>query len=367
MNDSIPALLRSPLIFWLVVVLALGVFLDAVSTILLPFVLGMLLAYLFDPVADKLEKNGFSRTGATALIVVVLFTLIIAMLIWLVPMVARQLAGLVALVPEAITKVQAIADDALHRFAGGVPALEEAASGEGLHKAIASLSKDIMASSGVLLQKVLASSGAILNTLSLLFITPIVSFYSLRDWDKMTHTIDSLLPCDYAETIRTQWRECDRMLAGFLRGQLNVMLVLAVYYCVTLTLAGVPFSIVIGLLSALLIIVPYVGTMVSMVLGLGSVWIDAGLGTTLYITLGIFMVGQVLESQVLTPKIVGDSVGLHPLWMLFALLAGAALFGFVGVLLAVPVAAVLGVLVRFAVTRYRASPYFLGQNTKVVL
>jgi len=358
---------RSPLLFWLVFVLIIGFFLGAVSEILLPFVLGLLLAYCFDPLADTLERNGFSRTGATALITLLLFTSIIAMLVWLVPMLASQLAGLVGIVPEAIAKAQDVIDDLMHSVAGSVPALEEAANGEGFRTAMQNLSQEVMGSPAELMQKVLASGGAILNTLSLLFITPIVSFYSLRDWDHMVAKVNGLLPCDYAGTIRAQAKEIDRTLAGFLRGQLNVMLILAVYYCIALTVVGVPFGIVIGLLSALLIIVPYVGTMVSMLLGLASVWIADGMGTTLYITLGIYLVGQVIEQQVLTPKIVGDQVGLHPLWMLFAMLAGAALFGFAGVLLAVPVAAVLGVLVRFAIGRYKESPYFLGVNSEKVL
>lgn len=353
--------LRSPLLFWVAFVLLLGWFLSEVSGILLPFVLGMLLAYCFDPIADRLERAGFSRTAATALLTVLLFTTIIAMLVWLMPILARQLAGLVSIIPEVIGKVENVADDLMHRFAGGVPVLEEAANGDGLRAAIKTLSDDVMGSPGELVQKIMASGGAILNTLSLLFITPIVSFYALRDWDKMKEKVDGLLPCDYAPTIREQAQEIDRTLAGFLRGQVNVMLILAVYYCIVLTVVGVPFSIVIGILSAVLIIVPYVGTFVSMALGLGAVWIGEGFGTTLYITLGIYMVGQVLESQILTPKIVGDKVGLHPLWMLFAMLSGAALFGFVGVLLAVPVAAVLGVLVRFALGHYKASAYYLGR------
>lgn len=357
-----PAFLRSAGLFWTVVV-ALGIaFLVLVSHILLPFVLGLLLAYLFDPLADRLERAGFSRTAATALITVLLFTLIIGSLVWMMPLLAKQLAGLLVLLPDAFERVDMLVKQTVSPIVGAIPGMEDAANHTSFRETMQGVSQELLGSPSDMVKRIVASGAAVFNVMSLLFITPIVSFYCLRDWDRMVAKIDSLLPRDYIQTVREQARAIDDTLAGFLRGQLNVMLILAVYYCVALSIADVPFAIIIGLMSALFIIVPYVGTIVTMGLGLGVVWAEMGIGVTLYATLAIFMIGQLMEQQVLTPKIVGEKVGLHPLWMLFAMLSGAALFGFVGVLLAVPVAAVLGVLVRFMLGRYKQSAYYNGNG-----
>lgn len=355
-----PAFLRSPGVFWAVVIALLVTFLVSVSGILLPFVLGMLLAYLFDPLADRMERMGLSRTGATAIITVLLFTCIIGGLIWLMPVLVKQFAGLLVMLPDTFERVDRLVREVAVPIAGVIPGMEHAADG-GFRETMEKVSQELIGSPGDLMRRVVASGAALLNLLSLLFITPIVSFYCLRDWDRMVYKIDSLVPRDYVQTVREQARAIDDTLAGFVRGQLNVMLILAAYYCMAFTIAGVPFGVIIGLISAVLIIIPYVGTIVSMGLGLGVVWAQMGIGGELYVTLAIFLVGQVLESQILTPKVVGDKIGLHPLWMLFAMLSGAALFGFAGVLLAVPVAAVLGVLVRFMLTRYRESMYYKSE------
>jgi predicted PurR-regulated permease PerM len=358
--ESSPSLLRSPAVFWLIVVVLLFLFIAQVSSVLLPFVLGMLLAYLCDPFADRLEKVGCSRAIATAIITVVLFTILIGGAVWLFPLLVKQLAGLVMLLPSAFEHLWALLHEAVTPVKRFLPQIAEATGRGHLYEALQEVSQEVIGSGGDIIKRIIASSAALLNLLSLLFITPIVSFYCLRDWDQMVAHIDALLPRDYANTLRTQAKAIDDTLSGFLRGQFNVMVILAVYYCTAFTIAGVPFGFVLGLITALLIIVPYVGTLVSLALTLGVVLVDSGMGTLFYTTLGIFAVGQISEQQVLTPKIVGEQIGLHPLWMLFAMLSGAALFGFVGVLIAVPAAAVLGVLVRFGVTHYQQSAYYQG-------
>lgn len=359
---DVPALLKSPALFWTAIIALLITFLVLVSNVLLPFVLGTLLAYLFDPVADRFERLGISRAIATAIITILLFATIIGGLVWILPVLAKQLAGLLVLLPDAFERFDRLVRDVATPIAGAIPGLEKAANPSGFRETMHAVSQELLGSPGDLVKHIVASGAAIFNTLSLLFITPIVSFYFLLDWDRMVAKIDSLLPRDYASTVKEQAEAIDRTLSGFLRGQLNVMLVLAIYYCIAFSVAGTPFSIIIGIIAAVSIIVPYVGTIVSMALGLGVVWVQIGIGTELYVTLGIFLVGQMLESQILTPKVVGSSIGLHPLWMLFAMLSGAALFGFLGVLLAVPVAAVIGVLVRFAIGRYKQSGYYNGNG-----
>jgi predicted PurR-regulated permease PerM len=354
---------RTPQFFWAVTIVLFVLFLAQVSSILLPFVLGLMLAYCFDPLADRLEMMKIGRTSATAFITICLFTFLIGGLFWLMPLLAKQLLQLLELLPQLLSRLMVLVRDISAELTGTAAGdVAKNLAQTSPKEALNGLSKEILGTGGNILQHLLSSGAAMLNTLSLLFITPIVSFYALRDWDRMVAQVDGLLPCDAAPTIREQCREIDQTLSAFLRGQLNVMLILAAYYGIALSIAGAPFAILLGLLSAVLILVPYVGTMVSMVLGLGAVWIEQGLGTTFYATLGIYFVGQILEQQVLTPTIIGNRVGLHPLWMLFGMLSGAALFGFVGVLLAVPIAAVIGVLVRFAVGRYRESRYYLGDS-----
>jgi len=194
--------------------------------------------------------------------------------------------------------------------------------------------------------------------LSLLFITPVVAFFLLRDWDRILARIDSWLPRRHAPVIRAQAAKVDETLSGFVRGQGTVCLLLGVFYAIALALVGLDFGLVIGVLIGLISFVPYAGAMIGAVLSIGLAAVQFGDWTHVLIIAGIFVFGQAVEGNVLTPKLVGDRVNLHPVWVIFALLAFGSLFGFVGVLLAVPIAAILGVLVRFALERYLASPLY---------
>ena len=205
---------------------------------------------------------------------------------------------------------------------------------------------------------VLSGGAAVANTLSLIIITPVVTFYLLRDWDNIAATVDGWLPRAQAPTIRELASEVDRTLAGFLRGQGTVCLLLGVFYAIGLTVAGLDFGLVIGLIAGLLSFIPYVGSIVGLLLSVGLAFLQFDDWLRVAVVAGIFFVGQALEGNVLTPRLVGGRVGLHPVWVIFAILAGGTLFGFVGVLLAVPVAAVIGVGTRFALTRYLDSPYY---------
>jgi predicted PurR-regulated permease PerM len=202
---------------------------------------------------------------------------------------------------------------------------------------------------------------AIANLLSLIFITPVVTFYMLRDWDRLIAHIDSLLPREYAATVREQAKAIDHTLAGFARGQASVCLVLAAYYASGLMLVGLPFGLVVGLAAGLLTFIPYLGAATGFVVGMAIALANFDSWTAIIAVAIVFAIGQVIESNVLTPRLVGNRVGLHPVWVIFALLAGGALFGFVGILLAVPSAAAIGVLVRFATGRYMESPVYLGR------
>lgn len=327
-------------------------------TVLLPFVAGMGVAYFLDPVCDKLEKWGCSRILATTLVTIVFALLIILAFLIIVPVLIEQLSlfirDLPGLVERAHQRLLPLYAQFQLRF--DLPALDD------LGVMLRNRLGGVLGFFGEALQGVVSGGAAIANLLSLLFITPVVTFYILRDWDLLVARIDTLLPRDHAETIREQMRAVDTTMAGFIRGQASVCLVLGAYYAGGLMLVGLPFGLVIGLVAGLLTFIPYVGSLtgfvISMAVALAS--FDTWHGTA--IVAAIFVSGQVMEGNFLTPKLVGDRVGLHPVWIIFALLAGGALFGFVGLLLAVPVAAAIGVLVRFGIGRYLASPLYLGHH-----
>jgi len=217
---------------------------------------------------------------------------------------------------------------------------------------------------GRFLQSLWSGGQAIISIFALLVVTPVVAFYLLIDWDRMVTKIDGWVPVRHRDTVRRLAREIDDAIAGFVRGQSAVCLILGTFYAVALSLIGLNFGALIGMLSGLLTFIPYVGSLTGLVLSVGvalvQFWPD---WTMILATLAIFVFGQFVEGNVLSPKLVGDAVGLHPVWLMFALVAFGSLFGFVGLLLSVPLAAAAGVLARFAIERYLASPLYHGGRT----
>lgn len=338
------------LIFWAIIIALFIIFLQSIRPILLPFVVGMMVAYLFDPVVDKLERASFSRTTATATVTVTFFMALTAMMMWLGPLLYHQLAGVLTSIPDLLREAQV----AMKHH--GAPILE--LFGQKGDIETSKLAQQTFVAATNVIKDVMASSAAALNLASMLLITPIVCFYLLRDWDKMVASIDRLLPRAHAATIREQVTLIDSTLSGYLRGQVMVMAMLTAYYALALSIIGIPFSLILALIAGLFIIIPYVGTLVSTALAVGIAYMHFALEWQTMSVIGIYVVGQILESQILTPKVIGDRVGLHPLWMVFGMLAGAVLLGFAGILLAVPITAVIGVLVRFAVGRYLESQFY---------
>jgi predicted PurR-regulated permease PerM len=340
------------LLFWTVVITLFVLFLQEIKAILLPFVIGAMVAYLFDPLADRLELNRFSRAGASAVVTITLFTILITAIILGGPLLYKQMLALIAVLPDLLREGQKIVE---HHSA---PLLDLLGQVNGTEISEEQLSPQKLLHLDTMMMGVAGSGMAAINVLSLLFLTPIVCFYLLRDWDRMVAAINKLLPRAYADTIREQCSEIDATLAGYLRGQVTVMFVLTIYYAIALTLIGIKFPIILALIAGLFIIIPYVGTLVSTALAVGIAYMEFSLEWQTIAVLAVYFVGQIMEQQILTPQIIGERVGLHPLWMLFGMLAGAVLLGFVGVLLAVPITAVAGVLVRFAVDRYLQSPFY---------
>lgn len=325
----------------LIMALGLSIFLlSALSSILLPFVLGFALAYFLDPVADRLEAFGLPRSLATATITLAVGLLVLVALTLGLPLMATQISLLIGALPSYIADVQnwMMAENLTDGQSQIVSSLGESLR-DGLQNTASSL---------------LFTGLSLLNVLSLLIITPIVAVYMLNDWDRMTARIDALLPDEHSEIIRELARQIDTTLGGFARGQIMVCMALGMIYAVGLSVVGLQGGIFVGLLAGLVSFVPYVGAAFGLLLagalGLGQFGFEwASLGQ-----IGlVFLVGQFIEGNVLTPRWVGDRVHLHPVWIIFALLAMGSLFGFLGLLLAVPIAAILGVLIRYAVTLYQ--------------
>jgi len=340
--------------FWLIGLAVFAATLYLLSGVLLPFVAGMAVAYLLDPVCDRLERWGLSRGLATAVLTLLFLVLAVAALLLLVPLVAGQLVSLIENTPDYIDSLRG---QFSHLIAGLESRIDPQLL-ERLRDAIAGSAGRSVEWATSMLGGVLTGGVAFVNLLSLLVITPVVAFYLLRDWDRIVTTVDSWLPRDHAVTIRRLAGEVDQRLAGFVRGQGTVCLSLGAFYAIGLSMADLQFGLVIGVVAGLLSFIPYVGAIVGMLLSVGLAMVQFDDWMRIAIVAGIFLVGQALEGYVLTPRLVGGQVGLHPVWVMFALLAGGALFGFVGMMLAVPTTAVIGVGVRFALASYLASPYY---------
>ncbi|MBI5163817.1 MAG: AI-2E family transporter [Magnetospirillum sp.] len=344
--------------FWAIGLAAFLVTLYVLRGMLLPFVAGMAIAYFLDPLADRLERVGLSRMAATALITGVFFSLGVLLVVLLVPVIEEQVLAFVHRVPDYV-------DSLSQRLEPYIRDIKRRLSPRDIERLRSSVGEYAGTAAAWVLQvakSVLTGGFAIVNVVMLLFITPVVTFYLLRDWDCMVAKVDHWLPRDHADTIRTQLKEINRTLSGFIRGQALVCLFLATFYGLGLTLVGIDLGLVIGLASGALSFVPYLGTLSGLVVSV-AVGIAQDPDLTLpALAAGVFVVGNVIEGNFLTPKLVGDKVGLHPVWVMFALLAGGALFGFVGLIVAVPVAAVIGVLARFALVRYLQSPLYRGHE-----
>ena len=326
------------------------------SSVLTPFIAGLAVAYFLDPLADKLEARLNSRSAATGVILLIFFAVVTAVGIALFPLLQAQVTKLIARIPEGVEAAHQLLDPLVARIEAelGTEELQKLKDNAGSYagKAV-SWGLDV-------LQSLFLGGKAVMNTLSLLFIMPIVAFFLLRDWDILVAKVDDLLPRSSQETIREQFRDIDATIAGFVRGQATVCLALGTIYATGLTLVGLESGLLIGLATGVLAFVPYVGMVIGLLVAFGVALVQFSDVMSFVMVGAVFAVGQGIDAAFLTPNLVGGRVGLHPVWIIFALMAGGALFGFVGVLLAVPVASVIGVLVRFGIGRYRTSVLYTG-------
>ena len=342
--------------FWLAGLVVFVALLYLLRTVLTPFVAGLAIAYFLDPLADKLEEKGLSRTTATALITLGFFSLVILLILLLAPVLQSQIVGFAGRLPGYVETLHGWIEPLVRDIQATLAAADMAE----LKNAVGDYAGVAIKWGGDVLQRLWKGGLAIIDVVSLLFISPLVTFYMIRDWDRLVAKIDGWLPRNNAETIREQVRLIDATLSGFLRGQATVCLILGALYGTSLSLIGLDFGLVVGIGAGLISFIPYVGAAVGLGVGLGIALAQFGDLAHLAMVGGVFGIGQLLEGNFLTPKLVGERIGLHPVWIIFALLAGGSLIGFAGVILAVPVAAVIGVLVRFALSRYLASPLYTG-------
>lgn len=340
--------------FWLIGFVVFCLLVWLLSGVLAPFVTGMIIAYLLDPLARRMQAVGMARWLATTVLLLLFVLAAVLVTLIVLPILLNQVTGLLSAVPDyvarAATRLQPLIAELRHRVS--------AANFNEIQKAVSQYAGSAVSWIGTVIGSLWQGGMALIDLLSLVFITPVVAFYMLRDWDHMIGVIDQNLPVAQRETIRGLGREVNRTLSRFIRGQLIVCLLLGLFYAVALTIVGLNFGLLVGLMTGLLSIIPYVGSLVGLVSSVGIALVQYDDWTMWALVLGIFVLGQFLEGNFVTPKLVGDSVGLHPVWVIFALLAAGSLFGFTGVMLAVPMAAVIGVLTRFALHRYRQSALY---------
>lgn len=347
-------------IFWIATTIAFITVIILFKGVLLPFVLGVAVAYLLNPIVNKMGDIGIARAPAALMILGGFMIFLLAFIGIVSPILYRELVQFSKDLPEYIEKFWAMMTPItakLDQYIGGTDA-----------KSIETLLKDNAGSAAnaakFILSKLAAGSQAVIDMLSVAVFMPIVAYFMMAEWPAVTKWVRDLMPRHSEETIMGLLRQIDTKISGFVRGQISVAVVLGVSYAVMLTLAGLKYGFLIGLMSGLISVIPMVGSAVGLVVSVAVAWFQAGDIMFVLLIAGIFLGGQVIEGNFLTPKLVGDSVGLHPLWVFFALLAGGSMLGILGMLLSVPVAAVVGVLLSFAIQRYKESPYYLESDVE---
>ena len=340
------------------VLLGLCWFVGAVSEILLPFVLAFVLAYMLNPPVERLAHHTPGRGLATVLVEGIFCLSVLAVFLTVIPIVQAQTVEFMRHIPQFSESVWQHVQSLFQSARETTPSnqlneLSEAVSGSVAH---------VLTAIGAGISRILSGGMALFNLLALILITPVILFYVLRDWPAVQSAVSSLIPKDRQKEITSLWEEINRTLSGFIRGQALVCLSLAFFYGIGLSLTGLDFGILVGILAGLLSFIPYFGFGSGLILSL-FLGLMQGLSWGQWMALAIvFGAGQILEGYVLTPRLVGKRVGLSPVWVIFALLSGGVIFGFIGILVAVPTAAVIGVLLRRGLAWYRQTAFYRGKK-----
>lgn len=350
------------LLFWVGAFIVLVLAIAMLRDILLPFVTAMVVAYFLNPVADRLQARGLNRTWAAILIVGVVAVLVALALILLVPVLAEQVRQMVTALPTETERFKAFVERFGRDWLGpSFPSVQVA-----LDRSLADLSQNWTGMAGVVMASVWSRGLALVNFVSLLLITPVVVFYLLVDWHPMLARLDDTLPRDHAATIRRLALDINDAVAAFIRGQGTICLMLGVFYAIGLSWAGIDYGLLVGLTTGLLAFIPIIGWLLGLIFASGlaivQFWPDPA---PLLKAVGVLVGGIAIDTAFLSPRFVGQKIGLHPVWMIFALFVFSYLFGLVGTLVAVPLAAAMGVLVRFALQLYLDSPVYRGGSVEV--
>ena len=347
-----------------ILALAIGVVVYLLAPVLTPFVVAALFAYLTDPLVDRLERRGVSRTLGVSLVFLVVIVVIVAVLLVLVPLIERQIGNLLEQLPVWIDWFQTRAQPWLQAHIGVSADLLDT---KRLTAALQANWKEAGGVAAGLLAGVSKSGMAVVGWVLNLVMIPVVAFYLLRDWDVMVERIHAMIPRSIEPVVSRLARESDEVLGAFLRGQLSVMVVLGLFYGIGLWLAGVSVGPLIGMVAGLISFVPYLGAITGFVMAIVAVVVQYQDGFHLLLVLGVFGIGQLLENYILVPRLVGDRIGLHPVAVIFAVLVGGELFGFLGVLLALPVASIAVVVLRYLYARYTQSELYTTQAEPVIV
>lgn len=341
-------------IFWCgAIALFLG-FVWLFNDILTPFVLGIVIAYLLNPLIKRFSKKGIKRTTGAALVTVLFYSLLIALIAIIAPIVAKESADLIDKFPEYLDKFFILIEPYTIWFQENIGAQYIT----DVKQFLKENAGKILSVSGGLAGGIAAGGQAVIGLATILILTPLVSFFMMREWPAITDWVEDLIPRQHETMIQDIIEQIDVKLSGFIRGQLTVAFLLGIIYAIALSIAGLNYGFLIGITAGVLSIIPLVGSTVGLLISVTVAWFQAGEISYVAIIAAIFIVGQIVEGNILSPKLLGDSVGLHPLWILFALMAGGALFGILGMLLAVPVAAVVGVIGGFAIQQYKRTPLY---------
>jgi predicted PurR-regulated permease PerM len=345
-------------LFWTATALLFAYIVQLIAPALLPFAIGLTLAYFLSPIVDAMGRIGIPRWIATILLLACSTFVIILALVFLVPILFQQAAGLIESAPATIDRLKSLIETTARDHLGS--RYPDAAVT--VRNALDGISSAVPSLLGSLAQSVWNQGSAAYNFLTVVLITPVVFFYVLLDWPNLVARIDSYLPRDEADEVRGLATEIDARISAFIRGQGVVCILLAIYYAAAYSIAGLSYGLFVGVATGLASFIPVfgwsLGAITAMILAIVQYWPAL---TPILVIVGILLVGQVLESAILSPYIIGSEIGLHPVWIIFALVTFSYLFGFLGLLVAVPVSAAIGVLVRFALRKYLASSVYRGE------
>ena len=361
--------LQRQILIWAVALAAFLYLLHILGSLVTPFATGIALAYLLDPVVRRLERVGLGRLAASLLIIGAFVFIVVLVLVLVAPILGNQLVGFTHDLPGYVVRLQTLAVDEgnalIERYGGewrNSLGFGASLSTEQIQKSIGDF---VGQGAQWLLNAVrsLASGGAaVVSFFSFVIVTPVVAFYILVDWNKMMATIDGWLPLDYRDSLRAIASEINAALSGFIRGQSLVCLFDGLWYGIGLTLIGLDFGFLIGVIAGVLGFIPYVGSLTALILALGVGLVQGWPSLKLFfLAFAVVGAGQFLEGNVIAPRLVGGSIGLHPVWLMFALFVFGGLYGFTGLLIAVPTAAALGVLARHLIGLYLKSPLYRGE------